>query len=120
MAIGAFTLPQHWEDWLDVALGIWLCASPWVLQFAGDMTVVQNAFIVGVLLILTETVILFAFRVWEEWANVVLGAWLVISPWLLGITALVPSMNFVITGVLVLALAFYEMWDTRWHTPRPA
>ena len=119
MTIGAFTLPKHWEDWIALVLGILLCASPWVMQFASDMTATQNAVLVGFLVILTETVTLAAFRVWEEWANVVLGAWLVVSPWVLGITAVTPLTNFVIVGLLILALAFYEIWDMRWHSPRP-
>jgi hypothetical protein len=119
MAIGSFSPPKQWEDWANLVLGIWLCASPWVLQLAGDeMIVTQNAVLVGFLLIVTETVTLVSFRVWEEWANVVLGAWLVVSPWVLGITALVPMANFVIVGLVVLVLALYEIWDV--HRAHPA
>lgn len=121
MAIGAFSLPRHWEDWLGLALGVWLCASPWVLQFAdGDMLATQNAFLVGILLIVTEIVVLSAFRPWEEWINVVLGAWLVISPWVLiiSLTATVAA-NFVIVGLLVLGLAFYEIQHVHRHTAQP-
>jgi hypothetical protein len=121
MAIGTFSPPKQWEDWANLVLGIWLCASPWALQFAGDeMIVTQNAVLVGFLLIVTETVTLVSFRVWEEWANVVLGAWLVVSPWVLGITALVPMANFVIVGLVVLALALYEIWDAHRHSAHPA
>ena len=120
MAMGAFSLPKHWEDWLGAALGVWLCASPWVLQFAGDdMVATQNAVLVGLLLIVVETVVLFAFRLWEEWINVVLGAWLVISPWVLNISPRAAMANFVIVGLLVLGLALYELWDVRRHTPHP-
>ncbi len=120
MAIGRLTLPKHWEDWVGLVLGVWLCASPWVLQFTDEMTATQNAFLVGVLLILTETVALAAFRLWEEWVSVVLGAWLVVSPWVLGITALAPAANVVIVGLVVLVLALYEIWETRRHSPSPA
>jgi len=122
MAIGAFSLPKHWPDWLDLALGVWLCASPWVLQFAdGDMLATQNAFLVGVLLIVTETVVLSAFRPWEEWINVVLGAWLVISPWVLNVSPVATvAANFVIVGLLVLGLAFYEIRHVHRHPAHPA
>ncbi len=119
MAIGRLTPPKHWEDWINLVLGIWLCASPWVLEFSNEMTATQNAFVVGFLLILTESVALAAFSLWEEWASVVLGAWLVVSPWVLGIAALAAA-NVVIVGLVVLALALYEIWDTRWHSPHPA
>ncbi len=116
-----FTPPKQWEDWISLALGVWLGASPWLLQFVGgEMIVTQNAFLVGLLLVLTEIVTLTAFRDWEEWINVVLGAWLVVSPWVLGITAPVPMANFVVVGLLVLVLALYEIWDVRHHLGHPA
>jgi hypothetical protein len=121
MAIGTFSPPKQWEDLANLVLGIWLCISPSVLQLAGnEMIVTQNAVLVGFLLIVTETATLVSFRVWEEWISVVLGAWLVVSPWVLGITALVPMANFVIVGLVVLALALYEIWDAHRHSPHPA
>ncbi|MBI1777669.1 MAG: SPW repeat protein [Proteobacteria bacterium] len=120
MAIGKFSRPEQWEDWLNLALGIWLSVSPWALQFANDETVTTNAVVVGLGLVLFQNITLTAFRVWEEWVNVVLGVWLVVSPWVLGIVALVPTANVAIVGVLVLALALYEIWDIRRHSGHPA
>src|SRR5260221_14458511 len=122
MAIGAFSLPKHWEDWLDLALGGLLCASPWVFQFAdGDMLATQNAFLVGVLLIVTETVVLSAFRPWEGWINVGLGAWLVVSPWVLNVSPVATvAAHFVIVGLLVLGLAFYEIRHVHRRPAHPA
>ena len=121
MAMPTFSPPKQWEDWANLVLGIWLCVSPWVLQVTGEeMTVTQNAILVGFLLIVTETVALASFRLWEEWASVVLGAWLVVSPWVLGITALAPMANFVIVGLVVLLLALYEIWDVHRHPAQPA
>lgn len=114
----AFSPPKHWEDMVGAVLGLWLLASPWVLDYS-EMTATQNAVVVGFLLIVTEFVTLSIFRVWEEWINVILGAWLVVSPWVLG-AALVPTVNFVIVGLLVLALALYEIWDERRHSAHPA
>jgi hypothetical protein len=121
MPIATFSPPKQWEDWVNLVLGIWLCVSPWILQAGGDeMIATQNAVLVGFLLIVTETVTLVSFRVWEEWISVVLGAWLVVSPWVLGITALVPTANFVIVGLAVVVLALYEIWDVQRHSAHPA
>jgi hypothetical protein len=120
MPIGAFAPPKQWEDWVNLVLGIWLCASPWVMQFSDVTTATQNVVVVGFVLILTEIVTLSAFHVWEEWVTVVLGAWLVISPWVLGVATLVPMANFIIVGLVVLALALYEIWDVRRHSAHPA
>jgi hypothetical protein len=121
MANRVISLPRHWEDWLGLGLGLWLCASPWVLRFAGeDMPATQNAFLIGVLLIAAETVILAAFRPWEEWITAAIGVWLVISPWVLGVVSTVALTNLVIVGLLVLGLALYEFWDVRHQTAHPA
>jgi hypothetical protein len=111
MAPMTFTPPRQWEDWCDWALGIWLCLSPWALGYWHDDTALRNAVIVGFLVIFAEVVTLSWFQVWEEWINVVLGAWLVVSPWVLGIASLAPTINFVVTGLLIAALALYEVQE---------
>ena len=75
-----FTPPTHWQDWVSWVLGLWLCISPWALGFSADSASTQNAVVVGFLLILTEVVTLSVFAPWEEWLNVVLGAWSLGSP----------------------------------------
>jgi len=97
---------------------VWLFVSPWVLQYR-ETTAAQSAFLVGFLLVVTELIALSSFLVWEEWFSVILGAWLVISPWVLG-AAFVPMVNFVIVGLLILALAFYVIWGERQHSGHPA
>jgi len=67
----------------------------------------------GFLIILAEVVTLSAFRVWEEWINVVLGLWLVGSPWFLDIASSAARIEFIVVGILVVALAFYEMKQSR-------
>jgi len=118
MATNSLSLPRHWEDWIGVLLGFWLLASPMVLSY-GAMEATQNAFAVGALLIVIGVVELSFFRVWEEWLNVVLGAWLAVSPWVLGATE-TASANLVIVGLLVMALAFYEIWDESTRVPHSA
>jgi SPW repeat len=112
MAI-AFTPPKQWEDWVNWGLGIWLCLSPWVLLFSAEAAATENAVVVGFLIILAEVVTLSAFQVWEEWISVVLGGWLVVSPWVLGVAAAAARANFVVVGLVVLALALYEMREAR-------
>ena len=109
----AFTPPTQWQDWISWILGIWLCISPWALGFSGDAASTQNAVVVGFLLILTQVVTLSVFEPWEEWLNVVLGAWLVVCPWVFGATAALARANFVIVGAVVLLLAIYEMLQVR-------
>ncbi len=112
MPAAQFTPPRQWEDWLSWALGIWLCISPWTLRFDLDPTATHAAVITGFLLILVEAVTLSVFRAWEEWINVVLAAWLIAAPWLIGVTNVAATVNFVVVGAIVLGLAVYEIQQT--------
>jgi hypothetical protein len=105
--------PKQWEDWLNWLMGIWLCLSPWALRFDFDHVATRTAVISGVLLILAEVVTLSVYRAWEEWINVVIGAWLVVCPWVLSLSSPTARENLVIVGLLVTALALYEIWDAR-------
>ena len=113
MAAVTFTPPRQWEDWASWLLGFWLLLSPWIVHFANDTAATQNAVIIGFALILAEVVTLSAFQVWEEWVNVALGAWLLVSPWVLRDVGVAAGADFVAVGLLVIALAVYEMWQVR-------
>jgi SPW repeat len=113
VAATKFSPPRQWEDWCNWLLGIWLCISPWALRFDLETTATRTAVISGILIILAEVVSLSIFRVWEEWITVILGVWLVLCPWILNISSSVARVNLTVVGVLVMALAFYEVWDAR-------
>lgn len=116
MAALQFSPPKQWEDWCNWLLGLWLCISPWALRFDLEPTATKATVISGILIIFTETWTLSVFRTWEEWIKVILGAWLVICTLVLGISSPAARTNFVVIGLLVLALAFYEIWDERRQT----
>ena len=42
---------QDWEEWVDVALGVWLAASPLVLAYADKQALAWNAMLVGAVVI---------------------------------------------------------------------
>lgn len=112
---------KHWQDWTNVILGLWIVASPWVLQHAmsaagvmageaptGEATqaVMWNMYIVGALIAATAGAALILFQTWEEWTNIVLGGWLLVSPWILGFSSVTALMwNAVIVGAIVVVLA---------------
>jgi SPW repeat len=107
------SFPKQWEDWASWILGIWLLLSPWALFFEYEPTAVRNAVVLGLLIILMEVVELSVFRDWEEWINIILGIWLVTSPWALGIASTAARWNFIIVGALVLVLALHEIRNMR-------
>ncbi len=45
----AVYMPRIWEEGINIALGVWMIVSPWVLRFALEREVTTNAVIVGAL-----------------------------------------------------------------------
>lgn len=112
---------KHWQDPLNLILGLWMIASPWVLSYQFERTATWNAVIVGLLIAAAAAYALFRIMAWEEWAGVVFGIWLIISPWVLGFsTVAVATWNAVIVGVIVAALALWVLATDKdlggwWH-----
>ena len=110
-----------WEDWVDMVLGVWLAASPWILGFSdSDPAATRNALIIGIAVAALSALTFLAYSIIEEWVDVVLGLWLMASPWILasaGNGAVVA--DFVIVGALVVGLSGYEIWASRHGHPHP-
>lgn len=98
----------QWEDWAGIALGAWLLASPWLLGYATVDAAVMNALVMGTILVLEELLEVGAREEAEEWIDLVAGAWLVLSPMVLGFEAsTAAAMNAVAVGMLTL---FFAAW----------
>lgn len=101
-------LTSQWKDAGNLVLGIWLVVSPWALAYAGEATAAWNACIVGVIIAVAAFAALIAFQKWEEWVNAGLAAWLIVSPFILGFSALTTALwNQIIVGLLVGCLAIW-------------
>ncbi len=99
----------EWRDAANLVLGVWLAASPWILGYAAQQTPTTNAALVGIVIALAAAAAVYAFQAWEEWVNVALAAWLVVSPWLLAYsTHQTATWNQVAVGVLVGLLALWS------------
>jgi hypothetical protein len=115
---GGETMKQlkHWQDPVNAVIGAWLVLSPWALGFQGETTALWNFVAVGVLLLATALGAIFLPMVWEEWTESALGLWLVISPWVLGFSAIQSAtVNAVAAGLVILTLALWALQDeTGW------
>lgn len=111
-------LTDNWQDSVNLILGLWLIISPWVLGFTGIGAAMWNAVVFGVVIAAMALAALTTFRDWEEWVDVLIGAWLAISPWVLGFAIGTEGSaltgNFVVAGLLVLALS---AWSLVGHHP---
>ena len=109
---------KHWQDPVNALIGVWTIASPWIMNFAGDATLSYNATIVGMLLVAVALGATFVPRAWEEWSEAIIGVWMIVSPWVLRFAGQQDAkMTFVVTGVVVTALALWTLATDRDYTP---
>ncbi len=108
--------PHQWTDGANLILGVWLLISPWILSYVLGSVPAWNAHIVGIVVGVAALAALVAFHKWEEWVNVVLGVWLIVSPFLLGYAMLANALwNQIIVGVLIGILALWTAVTTDEH-----
>ncbi len=101
---------KHWQDVVNALFGVWLVCSPWILGFQEARTPTANAILVGVALVAAALGAMIVPRAWEEWTECALGVWLVISPWVLGFSAMRDAMlSAVISGIAIAALALWTL-----------
>ena len=114
---------QNWMnaklcDVANLILGAFLFVSPWIFGFGAGMTS-QNAVVAGIVVAVLAIAALAAFAVWEEWLNLIVGLWILVSPWVLGFQTSTTAMTVhVVIGILVAALAAIELWITSQNPPR--
>lgn len=104
-------------DVANLILGAILFVSPWIFGFpAGAPT--QNAFVAGIVIAVISLAALAAFAVWEEWLNLIVGLWVLVSPWVLGFAGGTAMNAHVIIGAIVAILAAIELWILYQRPPR--
>ena len=101
---------MRWQDWVELALGIWLAISPWVLGFQDMAFATWNAVLLGLAIIVFAAIELRLPKAWEEWVSLVMGLWLVVSPFVPGFhSALAASWNTFAVGILTALFAAWAM-----------
>lgn len=102
-----------------MALGLWLIVSPWTI--AHNMASADNPLGVtvaamwalhgiGILVTILALAALSGFADWKEWINVVLGACLLISPFVLGFTGSAGlEWNAFICGALIVGFSLWSL-----------
>jgi uncharacterized membrane protein HdeD (DUF308 family) len=59
IAIGALSMFQEWEEWLNLIAGIWVVVAPWILGFAAITAAMVTHVVIGLLVA--------AAAAWEIW-----------------------------------------------------
>jgi SPW repeat-containing protein len=109
---------QHWQDGINLLAGLWIFFAPWVLRSHAGTLAIGNSTVLGILITFCAITGLAEFRPWKEGINILLGAWMLISPWLLhfsGVTAL--TWNAVVSGAVVIVCACWALGEERGRKP---
>ena len=113
---------RRWVDWVNILLGLWLISSPWLMNFsAEDRAAALSAWSMGTGLLVLAFISMYKPATLRDALALILGVWLMVSPWLLGSAALMTiSLNAVITGALVSGYALWAMYiDSVFDTDHP-
>ena len=108
-------MTRYRQDWINYFLGLWVLGSPWFIEHAmvgsqpgAGSHGMLNLWAIGLAVVLLTTLAINGIlnRAWALPAVLALGAWLLLSPWLIGFCGTAPLMwNSVICGALLFVLA---------------
>lgn len=103
----------HWQDRIEVALGLWLVASPFVLGMEHHLAA-WSAMLAGVAVVTLAVEAFYYPEIVEEWGNLAIGLLLLASPWLLGYSPVrIAMINAAVCGAAIAALSFSTVGDIR-------
>lgn len=107
----------RYDDWKRIlvgsqlVLGLVLFLMPWLAGFSAAQTPAWTAWLTGLAIALVGAGSLAGYAHSGAWVNLVLGAWAVIAPWVLGFAGLAEAMwSQVILGILTLLAAAVVLW----------
>jgi len=96
-------------DLYNLVLAMFLVISPWFFARANPAAAIDLR-LSGAAIAILSLAAMVAFSNWEEWVNLVLGFWLIVSPLILGFPH-TRAMHFSIAvGAAVAFLALLELW----------
>ena len=103
---------RSWEDWVSMLIGVLIGISPWLAEQQVDQAVMWNAVLVGALVLGLAQLEYVSLQRWEETGEIVLGLWLIASPFTFGYaeTGALRYWHFIL-GAIVVLLAALELWQ---------
>ncbi len=110
--IQIFNVHRPWEDWVSMLLGVLIGFSPWFADQQGNPAINWNAVLVGVLVLAFALLESISLQRWEEAGEMVLGLWLIASPFTFGYAeaGTLRYWHFML-GAMVVVLAIVELWQ---------
>lgn len=101
---------KRWQDGAILLLGVWLFVSPWVMGYPSDSPPALNAYIAGAIIAALAAFDLYKTYIWAVLLNIVVGAWVAVSPWLVDVvTDRAMSTSMLVVGLATIVLGLWEM-----------
>jgi hypothetical protein len=103
-------------DVYNLVIGAFLFMSPWLLGLTRENARL-DIWAVGAAIVVLSLAAILLFSEWEEWLNLLLACWLIVSPWVLGF-AHTRAMHWAIgLGIVSLCLSALELWMIHYDQP---
>ena len=114
---GFFRTHRTWEDWCGMLLGALIVVSPWFpipedVPIAGQPIIILNTVAIGLVVFGLAQLEYVALQRWEEVTTIVVGLWLIVSPYVLGYSGEgFMRLYHSSLGVVVVLLGVLQLWQ---------
>ena len=114
---GFFRTHRTWEDWCGMLLGALIVVSPWFpiledVPVAGQPIIILNTVAIGLVVFSLAQLEYVALQRWEEVTTIVVGLWLIVSPYVLGYSGEgFMRLYHSSLGVVVVLLGVLQLWQ---------
>jgi hypothetical protein len=100
----------RWQDRGILLIGLWLCVSPLAMGYPSDSAPAINACIAGAIMAALAVFDLYKTTAWAVFINIVIGAWVAVSPWLVDIMRdRAMSASMLVAGLATTVLGVWEL-----------
>lgn len=114
---GFLNTHRTWEDWCGMLLGALIVVSPWFPIYeeavtAGHQTLILNTVVIGLAVFCLSQLEYVALQRWQEVITLMVGLWLVVSPYVLGYSgAGFLRVYHTSLGAVVVLLGVLQLWQ---------
>lgn len=114
---GFLNTHRTWEDWCGMVLGALIVASPWFPvqehpAIGGQQLIIVNTVAIGLVVFGLSQLEYVALQRWEEVATIVVGLWLIVSPYMLGYSGEgFLRVYHTSLGAVVVVLGVLQLWQ---------
>jgi hypothetical protein len=104
-------------DVYNLVLGAFLFVAPWLFSYAYASAKTDD-WISAAIVVASSIAALVAFAEWEEWIGIIVGLWVLVSPWVLGFQHARAAAVNVAVGLLIAFMSALELWLIH-YDPKP-